>query len=129
MNIPSDLLYTRQHEWISVDNNVVTLGITDHAQQELGDIVYVELPKQGSRLGKEEAFGSVESVKAVSEIFTPVSGQITDVNVQLASAPELVNTDPYGQAWMVRIKVDDVSGLDDLMSADQYSQYLKEESS
>jgi glycine cleavage system H protein len=127
MNIPQDLMYTKEHEWISVEDEVGTIGITDHAQQELGDVVYVDLPEPGTRFDAEEAFGSVESVKAVSEIYLPVSGKVTEVNSTLADAPETVNKDPYGKGWMVRVRIDDNTELLSLMSAADYERYLREE--
>jgi glycine cleavage system H protein len=127
MNIPQDLMYTKEHEWISVEDEVGTIGITDHAQQELGDVVYVDLPEPGTRFDAAEAFGSVESVKAVSEIYLPVSGKVTEVNSTLADAPETVNKDPYGQGWMVRVRIDDNTELLSLMSAADYERYLREE--
>jgi glycine cleavage system H protein len=127
MNIPPDLMYTKEHEWISVEDEVGTVGITDHAQQELGDVVYVDLPEPGGRYDAEEAFGSVESVKAVSEIYVPVSGKILEVNSTLVDTPETVNKDPYGNGWMVRIRLEDSTELLGLMSAADYQRYLQEE--
>lgn len=127
MNIPEDLLYTPEHEWLLVEEDRVTIGITDHAQQELGDVVFVELPEVGETFGNGEPFGSVESVKAVSEIYTPVTIKILEVNEALAEAPETVNEDPYGKGWMVRARVEDLSQLDELMSAEDYRRYLEEE--
>lgn len=127
MNIPADLLYTKQHEWIAIDGDVATVGITDYAQQELGDIVYVELPEVGQSFEAEDAFGSVESVKAVSNIYMPMSGKVIAVNEDLADAPEIVNQDPYGEGWLVKIKLADPSQADDLLSAEEYEQYLEEE--
>lgn len=126
MNVPEDLMYTRQHEWILVDEDTATVGITDYAQQELGDVVYVELPETGSSYGADEAFGSVESVKAVSEIYLPVAGQVTAVNTGLEEAPEIVNQDPYGKGWMVRVRLEDPSEVDLLMTSDEYIEYLEE---
>jgi len=127
MNIPADLLYTKEHEWLLVDGDVATIGITDYAQQELGDVVYVELPEEGHELEPEDEFGSVESVKAVSEIYSPVSGVVKEVNTELDDNPELVNEDPYGDAWMIRVVLSDKSQLEDLMTADQYQEYISEE--
>ncbi|GAB4110098.1 MAG: glycine cleavage system protein GcvH [Acidobacteriota bacterium] len=127
MNVPADLLYTRQHEWIQVEGERATIGITDYAQQELGDVVYVELPEVGQRFEAEESFGSVESVKAVSEIYMPLAGKVVEVNQDLADSPEIVNSDPYGDGWMIRVKLDDPSAVDQLLSADDYRQFLAEE--
>ena len=128
MNIPSDLKYSREHEWIRVEGNVVTIGITDYAQEELGDIVNVELPDEGDEIHKDEAFGAVESVKASSEVFSPVSGKIVEVNEPLLDAPEMINEDPYDEGWMVKIELSDSSELNELMDAAGYEQYIQEES-
>jgi glycine cleavage system H protein len=128
MNIPSDLKYSREHEWVRVEGNLVTIGITDYAQEELGDIVNVELPDEGDEIHKDEAFGAVESVKASSEVFSPVSGKIVEVNEPLLDAPEMINEDPYDEGWMVKVELSDSSELDDLMDAAGYEQYIKEES-
>ncbi|RPI28134.1 MAG: glycine cleavage system protein GcvH [Acidobacteria bacterium] len=127
MNIPEQLFYTREHEWISVKDEVGTVGITDHAQKELGDVVYVELPESGSAIAAEEAFGSVESVKAVSEIYAPASGRVVEVNTVLADSPEILNQDPYGKGWIIRMHLDDTTELHTLMSAQDYQRYLAEE--
>lgn len=129
MNVPPDLLYTKEHEWVLVENETATVGITDYAQQELGDVVYIELPDEGAAFEAEESFGSVESVKAVSEIFMPLAGKVVEVNADLTEAPEVINEDPYGEGWMIRIAVDDAGQLDELMSAEDYQSYLEEESS
>jgi glycine cleavage system H protein len=126
MEFPEDLKYTREHEWVSVDGNVATIGITDHAQSQLGDVVFVELPAVGDRVEKADAFGVVESTKAVSDVYAPVSGEITEVNDDLPDNPELLNEDPYGDGWMVKIALGDSTDLDDLMSADEYRAYLEE---
>jgi glycine cleavage system H protein len=128
MNIPTDLKYSREHEWVRVEDNLATVGITDYAQEELGDIVNVELPDEGDEIHKDEAFGAVESVKASSEVFSPVSGKITEVNEPLMDAPEMINEDPYDEGWMVKIEMSDSSELGDLMDAAGYEQYVKEES-
>lgn len=120
MNIPADLKYTKDHEWIKVDGDVVTVGITDFAQGELGDIVYVEVETVDETLDAEEIFGTVEAVKTVSDLFLPVSGEIIEFNEALEDAPEQVNSDPYGEGWMVKVKCSDVSQLDELLSADEY---------
>lgn len=127
MNIPEKLFYTKEHEWISVEDEVGTIGITDHAQTELGDVVYVELPESGSRYGAGQAFGSVESVKAVSEVYAPISGQVVEVNSILIGSPETLNQDPYGKGWIVKIRLDDTTELLGLMSPEDYRKYLEEE--
>ncbi|HEX8144335.1 MAG TPA: glycine cleavage system protein GcvH [Pyrinomonadaceae bacterium] len=127
-NVPEDLHYSKDHEWIRVDGDTGTIGITDHAQQALGDVVYVELPKPGESFSAHEAFGSVESVKAVSEIFTPVSGEVTEVNESLQDDPEKVNNDPYGEGWMVRIRMSNAGEVDGLLSAAEYEDFTKAES-
>lgn len=128
MNIPSDLKYSREHEWVRVEANLATIGITDYAQEELGDIVNVELPDEGDEVHKDEAFGAVESVKASSEVFSPVSGKIVEVNEPLMDAPEMINEDPYDEGWMVKIEMSDSSELAELMDAAAYQQYVQEES-
>lgn len=128
MNIPSDLKYSREHEWIRQEGNLVTIGISDYAQEELGDIVNVELPDEGDEIHKDEAFGAVESVKASSEVFSPVSGKIIEVNEPLLDAPEMINEDPYDEGWMVKVELSDSSELDELMDAAGYVQYIEEES-
>ena len=120
MNIPSELKYTKDHEWIKVDGDVVTIGITDFAQSELGDIVYVEVETLDETLEAEEVFGTVEAVKTVSDLFLPVSGEIIAFNEALEDEPEKVNTDPYGDGWMIKVKCSDVAQIDGLMSADDY---------
>lgn len=120
MNIPADLKYTKDHEWIKIDGDEITVGITDFAQSELGDIVYVEVETLDETLDIEEVFGTVEAVKTVSDLFLPVSGEITAFNEALEDEPELVNSDPYGQGWMIKVKCSDISQLDDLLSADDY---------
>ncbi len=124
---PQELYYTQQHEWIRVDGDTGTIGITEYAQKELGDIVYVELPKAGEQLTLGESFGTVESVKAVSEIYAPVSGQVVAVNETVQSTPEKLNSDPHGEAWLLRLRLRDHGEIDQLLSADQYEEYLKEE--
>lgn len=128
MNVPPDLLYTKEHEWVLVEKDTATVGITDYAQEELGDVVYVELPDEGASFDAEESFGSVESVKAVSEIYMPLSGKVVEVNSDLTEAPEVLNEDPYGEGWMIRISLEDPDETDELMSADDYLSYLEEES-
>ena len=124
---PTDLLFTKEHEWLRIDGDLGTVGISDHAQKELGDVVYIELPKPGDKFDSGGTFGSVESVKAVSELFMPVSGEVVEVNEELGSAPERVNADPYGVGWMVRIRLTDKNETADLMSAEEYDEFTKEE--
>jgi glycine cleavage system H protein len=121
MNVPTNLKYTKDHEWVRVEGDVAVIGITDFAQQELGDIVYVEIETVGETLEKEEVFGSVEAVKTVSDLFMPLSGEVLELNENLVANPELVNTDPYNDGWMVKMKVSDQSELDDLLDSDAYS--------
>jgi glycine cleavage system H protein len=123
---PADYRYTKDHEWIKVEGSVGTIGITDYAQHELGDVVFVELPKAGAHIKAGESFGSVESVKAVSDIFSPVSGEIAEINSSLADQPEKINHDPHGAAWLVRIKLDDVKEASSLMDAKAYQTYVDE---
>ncbi|WP_297517132.1 glycine cleavage system protein GcvH [Flavobacterium sp.] len=120
MNIPSNLKYTKDHEWVSLDGDVATVGITDFAQRELGDIVYVEVETLDQTLAKDEVFGTVEAVKTVSDLFLPLSGEIIAFNEALESTPETVNSDPYGDGWMVKVKISDASEWDQLMDADAY---------
>jgi len=120
MNVPSELKYTKDHEWIKVDGDIITIGITDFAQGELGDIVYVEVETLDETLDAEEIFGTVEAVKTVSDLFLPVSGEIIEFNESLEDEPEKVNTDPYGEGWMIKVKCSDISELDNLLSADDY---------
>ncbi len=124
MNIPANLKYTRDHEWVLVDGDVATIGITDFAQSELGDIVYVEIETVGESIDQEEVFGSVEAVKTVSDLFMPVSGEIIEFNEDLESTPEAVNNDPYGKGWMIKVRMSNNSELDGLMTADQYSSHI-----
>ncbi|HSR50099.1 MAG TPA: glycine cleavage system protein GcvH [Acidobacteriota bacterium] len=127
MDLPNELSYTKDHEWLLVDGDIGTIGITDYAQSELGDVVYVELPEDESDFSQGDAFGSLESVKAVSEIFMPVDGEIVEVNQDLEDSPELVNDDPYNAGWLVKIRLTDPDQVDELMSSEEYEQYLKEE--
>lgn len=120
MNFPDNLRYTKDHEWISLEGDIATIGITDYAQGELGDIVYVEVEKIGIPLQAGEVFGTVEAVKTVSDLFLPVAGSITELNAALAGVPESVNTDPYGTGWMVKMKVDNPADIDELMDAAAY---------
>ena len=123
MNIPENLKYTKDHEWISIEGDVATVGITDFAQGELGDIVYVEIEKIGENFSKEEVFGTVEAVKTVSDLFMPLTGEIVDINEELNEKPELVNEDPYGQGWMIKIKVNS-SDISDLLNSEQYKKLV-----
>jgi len=120
MNFPENLKYTKDHEWILVEGDEAKIGITEFAQGELGDIVFVDISSEGETLDAEEVFGSVEAVKTVSELYMPVSGEILEVNADLENAPETVNSDPYGNGWMVRVKLSDLSQIDGLMSAEEY---------
>lgn len=120
MNIPEELKYTKDHEWIRVEGDVAIVGITDFAQSELGDIVYVEIETEGDELEQGDVFGTVEAVKTVSDLFIPVSGKITEINADLEAAPETVNSDPYGKGWMVKVMVQDMAELDSLLSAEAY---------
>lgn len=124
MNLPAELKYTNDHEWIKIDGDVATVGITDFAQSELGDIVFVEIETEGETLDKEEVFGSIEAVKTVSDLFMPISGEIMAFNDSLESSPETVNSDPYGDGWMVKIKISDSSELDNLLSVDEYKNLI-----
>ena len=124
---PEDSRYAKSHEYVHVEGAVGTVGITDYAQKELGDVVFVELPKVGSQLEAGDEMGSIESVKAVSELFAPVSGEVVEVNETLAEKPELVNTDPYGDGWMIRIRLSDATEADELMNAEEYEEYIETE--
>ena len=124
MNIPSDLKYTKDHEWVKVEGNIATVGITAFAQGELGDIVYVEVETEGEELDQEEVFGSIEAVKTVSDLFMPVSGEITSFNDALEQDPETVNNDPYGDGWLVKIDMSDTSQVEGLLNADQYQELV-----
>jgi len=124
MNIPSELKYTKDHEWVKIEGDVATVGITDFAQGELGDIVYVEVETLDETLDREEVFGTVEAVKTVSDLFQPLSGEIIEFNEALEDEPEKVNSDPYGEGWMVKIKISEASQIDDLLSADAYKEII-----
>src|ERR687894_470372 len=123
-NVPENLHYSKDHEWVRIEGDTGTVGITDHAQHALGDVVYVELPKVGDSFAAHETFGSVESVKAVSELFCPVAGEITEVNESLSDDPERVNSDPYGEGWMLRVKLSNRGEVDSLLSAAEYEDYI-----
>jgi glycine cleavage system H protein len=127
MSSPEDNRYAKSHEYVHVEGNTGTIGITEYAQKELGDVVFVELPQVGTELEAGDELGSIESVKAVSELFVPVSGEVVEVNEALADNPALVNTDPWGDGWMVRIKLADVTEVDELMTAEEYDEYLEKE--
>jgi glycine cleavage system H protein len=120
MNIPAELKYTKDHEWVKIDGDIATVGITEFAQSELGDIVYVEIETVGETIDQEEVFGSVEAVKTVSDLFMPVSGEILEFNENLEDNPELVNSDPYGEGWMIKVKISDASQIDSLLDAAAY---------
>lgn len=124
MNFPENLRYTKDHEWVSLDGNIATVGITDFAQRELGDIVYVDISSVGKALANEEVFGTVEAVKTVSDLFLPVAGTVTEVNPKLDTQPELVNTDPYGDGWMIKMNVDSIADVAALMDAAAYSKLV-----
>jgi len=123
---PDDLIYTKEHEWLRISSDGGIVGITDHAQKELGDIVYVELPKVGTKYESGETFGTVESVKAVSELYIPVSGEVIEVNEELGAAPEKINSDPYGNGWLIRIRLLNKDEAADLLSAEEYDEYTSE---
>lgn len=128
MSSPKDLRYTKEHEWARAEEDgTVSVGITEHAQQALGDIVYVELPEVGTQVSAGDEFGSVESVKAVSELFSPIDGEIVQINARLEESPEVVNEDPYGQGWIIRVKPSDAGALDELMDAAAYDAFVDEE--
>jgi glycine cleavage system H protein len=122
--VPEELQYTKTHEWIRLEDDIGTVGITEHAQEELGDVVFIELPEKGASFGAGESFGTVESVKAVSDLYAPVGGEVVEVNETLNDSPELINEDPYGDGWMIRLRV---SGEGDLLSASEYEKVLEEE--
>ena len=125
LNLPENLKYTKDHEWAKLESDIVTIGINDYAQDQLGEIVFVELPEEGDLFEKDDEFGSVESVKAVSEIFMPVSGEIVEINETLEDAPELVNESCYEKGWLIKVKLDDISQLDDLLDKGAYLEMLK----
>lgn len=124
MNIPANLKYTKDHEWVLLDGAIATVGITDFAQKELGDIVYVEVETLDQSLSKDEVFGTVEAVKTVSDLFLPMAGEIIEFNDSLETNPELVNSDPYGKGWMIKVKVENVSDIDELLSSEAYQQLI-----
>ncbi len=126
MSVPEELQYTRSHEWVRTEGDTATVGITDHAQDELGDIVFIELPEQGATFGAGDAFGTVESVKAVSDLYAPVGGEVVEVNEALNESPEKINEDPYGEGWIIKLRVSDEGNL---LSASDYEQFIEEEES
>jgi len=127
MNAPDDLKYTKEHEWIKVEGKTATIGITDHAQSNMGDIVYVELPEEGEQVKKDDTFGVVESVKAVSDCYAPISGKVLDTNTVLTDSPETINEDCYGEGWMVKMQIENPSELKELMDHKQYTEFVAEE--
>ena len=124
MNVPENLKYTKDHEWAKIEGDMATVGITDYAQGELGDVVFVELPEVGSKVTKGETFGTIEAVKAVADLFAPVSGEVVEVNPTLESAPETVNQDPYGEGWMIKIKMENTDEVNDLLDAEKYKELI-----
>jgi len=124
MNIPANLRYTKDHEWASLEGDIATIGITDFAQKELGDIVYVEVETVDQTLGQDEVFGTVEAVKTVSDLFLPLAGEIIEFNEELERTPELVNSDPYGKGWMIKVRVSDAAAFDQLMSSEAYKDLI-----
>ncbi|MGO1421469.1 MAG: glycine cleavage system protein GcvH [Staphylococcus equorum] len=126
MAVPSEFKYSKEHEWVKIEGNTVTIGITEYAQGELGDIVFVELPEVHDEINEGETFGSVESVKTVSELYAPVTGKVVESNEELEDSPEFVNESPYDKAWMVKVELSDESQLDELLSAEQYSEMIGE---
>ena len=124
MNFPEELKYTKDHEWIKIDGNTATIGITDYAQGELGDIVYVEVETEGEELDQNEVFGTIEAVKTVSDLFLPVAGEVLELNEELEDAPENVNEDPYGKGWIIKLKISDSSQLEELLSAEDYKKEI-----
>ena len=127
MAIPKDLKYSREHEWVRVEGEVAVIGITDHAQEQLGEIVYLELPQKGEHIDREEALGVVESTKAVSDIYAPLSGEVMEVNSELVAEPGRINKDPYEDGWLVKVKIEDKKDFESLFSAKEYADFLKEE--
>jgi glycine cleavage system H protein len=127
MEFPEDLKYTKEHEWLLVEGTTATVGITDYAQDRLGDVVYVELPAVGDKVSREDAFGVVESVKAVSDIYAPVSGKVLEVNDDLPDNPNMINEDPYGDGWLIKVEMNDAEEVAELMTAAEYQEYIAEE--
>src|SRR5229473_1261804 len=127
MEIPAGLKYSKEHEWVATEDSVATVGITDFAQDQLGEIVYVELPAIGDKISKDDPFGVVESVKAVSDIYAPVSGTVVEVNSELPESPEVINEDPYGDGWLIKVRISDLSELEDLMDGEEYDEMVAKE--
>jgi glycine cleavage system H protein len=127
MDFPEGLKYSKEHEWVLVEDDVAIIGITEFAQGELGDIVFVELPEVGEKISKDDPFGSLESVKAVSDIFAPISGTVVEINDALPDSPETINEDPYGDGWMIKVQMTDMDELKDLMSPDDYAEFIKQQ--
>ena len=125
MSIPTEIKYTKEHEWISLDGEVAMIGITDHAQSQLGDIVFVELPNVDSEINQNDTFGVIEAVKTVADLFAPVKGLIIELNSSLEDSPDLINSDPYGAGWIIKVKVTNSNQYDDLMSSDEYEEFIK----
>lgn len=126
MNVPENLKYSKDHEWLRIEGNEAYIGVTDFAQGELGDVVFVEIETEGEDLAREEVFGTIEAVKTVSDLYMPVSGKVLEVNPNLEATPDVVNSDPYGEGWMVKIEMTDASEVDDLMTAEQYKEMINE---
>tara|TARA_Y100000590_G_C15671854_1_gene996537 strand:- start:1499 stop:1876 length:378 start_codon:yes stop_codon:yes gene_type:complete len=124
MSLPQDLKYTKEHEWVKVDGVTATIGITDHAQGELGDIIFVEFPDIDQEIEKDEPFGTIEAVKTVADLFAPISGTVTEINEDLEDSPESVNFDPYGEGWIVKVSIGDAGELDELMTSEQYDELI-----
>lgn len=127
MEFPKELRYSKEHEWVRLEGSIATVGITDYAQDSLGDVVYLELPSEGASVTKDEPFGVVESVKAVSDLFSPVSGKVTEVNDALVDSPEVINEEPYGDAWMIKVEVTNPEEIKELLSAEEYKEFVEEE--
>jgi glycine cleavage system H protein len=127
MEIPQGLTYSKEHEWVATEDSVATVGITDHAQDQLGEIVFIELPAVGDKVSKDDPFGVVESVKAVSDIYAPVTGTVIEINEDLPESPETVNEDPYGDGWLIKVKIADMADLDDLMDENEYAEMIARE--
>ena len=125
MSIPKELKYTKEHEWVTIDNNIATIGITDHAQGQLGDIVFVELPELESKISQDDTFGVVEAVKTVADLFAPVSGSIVEINNELEESPDLINSDPYGSGWIIKVSVDSLEEYNNLLSSDDYMDFIE----
>ena len=125
MSIPKEFKYTKEHEWVVIDNNIATIGITDHAQGQLGDIVFVELPELESKISQDDTFGVVEAVKTVADLFAPVSGSIVEINNKLEESPDLINSDPYGSGWIIKVSVDSLEEYNNLLSSDDYMDFIE----